>query len=480
MRDNLRNTPPDSTRITALLSFHNVACVRGERCLFAEASFSLVAGEILWLRGANGCGKSSLLRIAAGLLRPAQGRIERGCGAAMLGEYIALDYEQTLADALGFWAAIAGISQSTQAGALTAMNLDRLRDKPVAMLSVGQRKRADIARIIASDAPLWLLDEPYNTLDRHSQQLLTKAMNRHCAEGGAIIAATHHAMTGEDIVAVEKIGAMTVERIAISSPANATTHRASAPLANARVYIISRLALLFWRDLRRLWGSGAPWLAVIFFLLIASSYPFTVGPYHDLLAQSSGAIVWLAVVLANFLPIERLIRPDYDQGIFDHLLLHAFAEETIAATRIAAHSTAVGLPLLIALLPVAGLLHLSVASLSALALGLAIAISAMATLAVVSAALTAAHQSGNLISSLLIIPLAIPLLIFGAGISAPQIALPPDIVTDGIAKALIENGAGGISSTNDSALQLLVATSLFLTALGPFAAGAALRALRES
>jgi heme exporter protein B len=140
--------------------------------------------------------------------------------------------------------------------------------------------------------------------------------------------------------------------------------------------------------------------------------------------------------------------------VLDQLAVRGVADETVAAVKIAAHMAGFGVPLLVALLPASALLGLSGATLQQLAIGLAIAFPALASLAVMTAALTANQRGGGAIGGLLLLPLSVPVLIFGAGMLNPV-------------------GAGG------GALKLLVASALLLTAIGPFAAGAALRALRE-
>lgn len=215
---------------------------------------------------------------------------------------------------------------------------------------------------------------------------------------------------------------------------------------------MSLLGRLFLRDLRRAWGSGTIWLPVAFFLLVATLYPFAVGPDRELLARTGGGMMWVAALLAALLPVDRLVRPDWEAGVFDQLMVRGFTDEAVAAARIAAHALSFGLPLLVALLPAAALLGLSGDMVRVTALGLAIAAPGLATLALLSAALTAPLKGGNAIAGLLVLPLAVPLLIFGAGLLNPA-------------------GAG--------ALKLLGASSLLLTAIGPFAVGAALRALRD-
>jgi len=180
--------------LSDLLTLEDVACVRGERLLFEGLSLALAPGGAAMARGPNGAGKSSLLRLAAGLLRPAAGKVDRA-DAALADEHIALDERQMLGDALAFWA------KDPSAG-MAAMGLAPLAQVPVRMLSTGQRKRAALARIVASKAPLWLLDEPANGLDADGLARLEAAMAAHRSAGGAILAASHQplALDGAQIV----------------------------------------------------------------------------------------------------------------------------------------------------------------------------------------------------------------------------------------------------------------------------------------
>jgi heme exporter protein A len=172
----------------ALLRFAEVGCVRGGRLLFEGLDLSLGAGEALLVTGANGAGKSSLIRVAGGLLRAAAGTVERHASATLADEALALDPKLTVAAALGFWARIDGVEA---APGMEAMGLARLAGVPVRMLSTGQRKRAALARVVASGAKLWLLDEPANGLDAEGEERLARVIAAHRADGGAVLAASH-------------------------------------------------------------------------------------------------------------------------------------------------------------------------------------------------------------------------------------------------------------------------------------------------
>lgn len=170
----------------ALLRFSDVALVRGGRLLFEALGLTLGPGEGLHVAGPNGSGKSSLIRLAAGLLRPATGDVQRA-RAALADDALALDPELPLGRALAFWGA-------EVEPAMNALGIGRLAQVPVRLLSSGQQKRATLARVAASGAPLWLLDEPLNALDAPAQAALRAVLATHLASGGLAIAATHAAL----------------------------------------------------------------------------------------------------------------------------------------------------------------------------------------------------------------------------------------------------------------------------------------------
>nr|WP_245337057.1 heme ABC exporter ATP-binding protein CcmA [Sphingomonas sp. PvP018] len=173
------------------MAFRRVACDRGGRRLFDDVSFELAAGEAAVVAGPNGVGKSSLIRIAAGLLPPAEGAVTATGRIALLAEAAALDAERTVSEGLAFWAALDGADSAAVAQALDAVGLAALAGVPVRMLSTGQRRRVAMARVVASGAPIWLLDEPGNGLDAESLGRLEALIARHRGGGGIVLAATH-------------------------------------------------------------------------------------------------------------------------------------------------------------------------------------------------------------------------------------------------------------------------------------------------
>ncbi len=171
----------------ASLTVRDIACRRGDSLLFRGVSFALDAGAALHLAGPNGIGKSSLIRILAGLLPPCAGTVERGGAMALLDERPALDPHLPLHRALAFWRALDGPADD----AAQRLGLSELMDVPVRYLSTGQKKRAALARLIGQRAPLWLLDEPLNGLDPRGTALVEQLAAEHCAAGGICVIASH-------------------------------------------------------------------------------------------------------------------------------------------------------------------------------------------------------------------------------------------------------------------------------------------------
>ena len=175
--------------MSALLRFDDVTLKRGGRLLFERLSFALAPGEVLQVTGPNGSGKSSLLRLAAGLLTAESGSVSRS-PLALADDHPALDRELSLKRALDFWT-------SNSVTAMESFGLARLAEIPVRFLSSGQLKRGTLARVAASTAPLWLLDEPLNALDRDGAERLSRMIVNHTSGGGAVLAASHQPLPGD-------------------------------------------------------------------------------------------------------------------------------------------------------------------------------------------------------------------------------------------------------------------------------------------
>ncbi|MBC2661643.1 heme exporter protein CcmB [Novosphingobium flavum] len=215
-----------------------------------------------------------------------------------------------------------------------------------------------------------------------------------------------------------------------------------------------RLAALLRRDLALLLlggRRGGAMLPLLFFVAVAMLFPFAVGPDAQVLARTGGGVIWVAALLAAILPLDRLVEPDLELGLFDQWALRGLAEEWIMAVRVIAHWLSFGPPLMLAALPASALLGIGAETLRTVELGLLVGTPGLAAIGVMVAALTAGLRGGAALAGLLVIPLAVPLLVFGAGSLAP----------------------GG-----ETGIALTAAVSLVLLAIAPFAGGAAVRAAR--
>jgi heme exporter protein B len=213
------------------------------------------------------------------------------------------------------------------------------------------------------------------------------------------------------------------------------------------------MTALVLRELRLAMTGGSALLPLAFFLLVATLFPFAVGPDAPLLERTGGGALWMAALLAALLPVDRLVEPDRASGVLDQFAVRGLSEEGVAAAKLAAHWLSFGPPLMLAALPAAALIRLSPDGLWRLELGLLAGTPGLAALSLIVAALTSGLRTTGALAGLLLLPLAVPILIFGAGLAAP--------------------GAGA------GALKLLAAASLLLVAIAPFAAGAAIRAARD-
>jgi heme exporter protein B len=205
------------------------------------------------------------------------------------------------------------------------------------------------------------------------------------------------------------------------------------------------------RELRRAWSGGGLMLTLAFFLLVATLFPFAIGPDAKLLARIGGGVVWATALLAALLPVERLVLPDLESGVIDQFAVRGLSGAGVALAKILGHWIGFGPAVMLAAALSAALLEMPAEVLLRLELGLLLGTPGLAALAVATAALVAGLRGAGAVAGMVMLPFALPLLVFGAG--------------------ALEGGTSG--------LKLVAATSLLLLAGAPFVAGAALRFARE-
>ncbi|MFU7527710.1 heme ABC exporter ATP-binding protein CcmA [Qipengyuania sp. ASV99] len=187
--------------VSPAISAKDIACRRGDRLLFRKLSFALTGGEALHITGANGTGKTSLMRALAGLTTPFAGNVQHEGDIGLLDERPALDPDQSLGRALAFWQRIDGCSDPS--GALAVMGLEPLLEVPVRYLSTGQRKRAGLAALLNRGVPIWLLDEPLSGLDVAAIAQVTALIQMHVSGGGIAVIASHQVLAIEGLRSLE-------------------------------------------------------------------------------------------------------------------------------------------------------------------------------------------------------------------------------------------------------------------------------------
>jgi heme exporter protein B len=480
------------------LSGTNLACVRAGLPIFRDISFAIGAGQALLVTGPNGAGKTTLLRLIAGLIRPTEGHVTLagadpdasiGEEAHYLAHQDALKPSLTVAENLRFWSRFLGRAEPLEP-ALAAVRLDDLAAVPAAYLSAGQRRRLSLARLLAVHRPIWFLDEPTAALDAPGQASLAQIMQDHLASGGIIVAATHGRLDfGEAAVRELRLGgqpprederalstcsggegrgegAAAQRPHAWESPATQTAAR-SDPGSSPKPALARHaggqdgnslrqsLSAILARDITiALRVGGGALMGVLFFLAVVTLIPFALGPDLALLRRVGPAVLWLGALLASLLALDRLLAVDQDDGSLDLIVTNRTPLELVVGAKAVAHWLTTGLPLVIATPLFGVLLNLEPASIGATALTLLVGTPALTFIGLIGAALAAALRRGGILLPILVLPLTIPVLIFGVSAANAALAGPVPFGTP---------------------FTVLCALALISLVIGPFAAAATLR-----
>ena len=466
-----------------MLSGTDLACVRAGLPVFRDVSFAIGAGQALLVTGPNGSGKTTLLRLIAGLIRPTQGQValagldpEASIGeeAHYLAHQDALKPSLTVAENLGFWSRFMGPPASPET-ALAAVRLDSLAGLPAAYLSAGQRRRLSLARLLAVYRPIWLLDEPTAALDADGQASLAQIMRDHLASGGIIVAATHGPLGIDGARELRLSGGQPGCGAGLApSPGtrgeergegDASPGRSSlaagritaqpTPPAAKHATVLKSLAAIFVRDVTiALRVGGGALMGVLFFLAVVTLIPFALGPDLALLRRVGPAVLWLGALLASLLALDRLFATDQDDGSLDLIVTGGPPLELAVGAKAAAHWLTTGLPLVVASPLFGVLLNLEPKSIGATVLTLLVGTPALTLIGLIGAALAVALRRGGILLPVLVLPLTIPVLIFGVAAANAALDGPVRFATP---------------------FAILCALTLISLVIGPFAAAATLR-----
>ena len=395
---------PPSSPLLPLLQLDHVRLERGGRCLLPDLSLRLSSGDALILTGPNGTGKSSLLRLVAGLCSPAQGTVTRRTDIAWLGPEDALKPALTVEQNLRLFFPH---DTKTIHTALNQLKLAHLLDCPARLLSLGQKRRVALSRLLLSDAPLWLLDEPTNALDATSFTLFEEMCRTHRSRGGTLIVASHTPLHLPDSHHLT-FGA---------SPSHTPSRPETGPAPVWKAMAAPSRLHPFLCHLRREFcltcQSRTEHLAGLLFLIICSSlFPLALGPAPALLQQTGPGILWVCTLLACLLPLERLYNADAEDGSLDILQI-TLHPALIALGKILIHWLTSGLPVILATPLLAMLFQIPLSALPVLLGSLTLGSLTLAFIGGMTAAITLGARRNSLLLPILTLPLMTPSLIFG-------------------------------------------------------------------
>ncbi len=387
------------------LAAHEISCQRGGRLVFEGLSFALEPGEALLVTGPNGAGKTSLLRLIAGLLPLHAGKIE-GSGEDVplpelchyVGHLNAIKTALSVRENVEFWLDFLGGEGLDLDDMLARFGLAGLADLPAGLLSAGQKRKLALLRLFAAKRPIWLLDEPSVSLDVQSVKVLAKAITAHLAEGGIAVVASH-----------------TPLKVSFTPGARAVKEAWA---------LLRRDVGLAWRE------GGTIGTALGFYLVVVAITPLGLGPDLNLLSRIAPGVLWVALLLAALLSADRIFHNDYEDGSLDVLAMGPLPLPLVAAIKSLAHWIVTGIPLAL-LAPVLGLLlNLPISSYPLLVLAMLAGTPAVSFVACIGASLTLGLRRSGVLLALLVLPLYVPVLIFGvatvsAASTGPASPWPP-------------------------------------------------------
>ena len=315
-----------------------------------------------------------------------------------VGHLNAVKTNLSVGENLAFWADFLGADGASLAPALDAFGLTPLADLPAGLLSAGQKRKLALSRLFAAPRPIWLLDEPQTSLDTASLKLLDAAIKAHLDLGGIAIVASHVALKTKF-----------ADRLALGQGAR---------LVSAALALLKRDVKLSWRE------GGAIGTALGFYLVVVAITPLGLGPDLNLLARIAPGMLWIALLLAALLSADRIFHNDYEDGALDVLITGPLPLPLVAAIKCLAHWLTTGVPLAL-IAPFLGLLlNLPLGATPSLVLAMLAGTPAVSFIAGIGASLTLGLRRGGILLALLVLPLYVPVLIFGVSAVTPYVTGP--------------------------------------------------------
>lgn len=394
------------------LHIQHLAATSNERLIFPPQSMEIIPGQCLLVRGANGCGKSTFLRLLAGLKKPAAGSFDAPAQTHYLGHHNSLRPTLTVRENLHLAAMVMGnqVQSGTLNHILQQAGLLPMADSYAGDLSAGQARRLAIARLLITPAALWLLDEPATALDAAGKTWLSTCIDAHCHQGGMVVMSTHepqndHTPTELQLTALPPAG-QTVSDLSYTQSISGCDKARLLPL----------LWILLKYDLLQTFRNRAAWLTpLLFFSMVIVLFPLAVGPDPVRMHTMAGGMIWVTALLSLLLSIDHVFRPDRQSGWLDLLLTGHCPLTLSVSAKILSHWISYGLPLTLLSPLFAILFNLSTHETIALLYSLLAGMPILSLTGAIGAALTAGIRGQALLLPVLMIPLYIPTLIFGTG-----------------------------------------------------------------
>lgn len=396
-----------------ILALSNISFERDHQTILQTISITVQPGECLQILGANGSGKSTLLKIMAGLLSPDTGEIiiDRQ-DMHYISHKNGIKLALTVMENLRLQAAIAGEKFDEQKAVLALQQLDLilLRDRLASQLSAGQLRRVCLAKLLLTPRKIWLLDEPTTALDADSQRLFASMLEKHLQQGGMATVATHQMIELQQI----KLYCLDLSKNdkVCSLPASLTLRDCATP--SLPTFVTEGIVSIIYHEIIISLRHAFSWVTpLLFFVLVVCLFPLSIGPDTSLIQQAAPGIIWVCALLAILISLGSLFKNDADDGSLDAVLLSSRPLILLVGSKLAAFWLTHCLPFIL-ISPVLGiLLQLQVAEIGALCLSLLLGTPVLILLGAIGSALIVGIRGNGLLLPMLIMPLYIPVLIFG-------------------------------------------------------------------